>query len=55
MAIQEDVDSIVQNIDSTPFADKTILITGGAGFLGSLICEVLIKIGGNVICVDNFC
>nr|WP_319375365.1 UDP-glucuronic acid decarboxylase family protein [uncultured Methanoregula sp.] len=54
MAIQEDVDSIVQNIDSTPFADKTILITGGAGFLGSLICEVLIKIGGNVICVDNF-
>lgn len=32
---------------------KTILITGGAGFLGSHLCERLLNDGHNVICVDN--
>jgi len=31
-----------------------ILVTGGAGFLGSHLCERLIADGNNVICVDNF-
>ncbi|MCK9225787.1 MAG: SDR family oxidoreductase [Candidatus Muirbacterium halophilum] len=31
-----------------------ILITGGAGFLGSYLCEYFIKLGHFVICVDNF-
>jgi len=31
-----------------------ILITGGAGFIGSHISERLIKIGHNIICIDNF-
>jgi UDP-glucuronate decarboxylase len=31
-----------------------ILITGGAGFLGSHICEYFVKRGDDVICVDNF-
>jgi UDP-glucuronate decarboxylase len=31
-----------------------ILITGGAGFLGSHLCDRLIKEGGEVICLDNF-
>ncbi len=33
--------------------DKRILITGGAGFLGSHLCERLIAQGHQVICVDN--
>lgn len=31
-----------------------ILITGGAGFLGSNLCRRLLKLGNRIICVDNF-
>jgi len=32
---------------------KTILVTGGAGLIGSHLCEKLVEGGNNVICVDN--
>ncbi|MGA8076709.1 MAG: UDP-glucuronic acid decarboxylase family protein [Xanthobacteraceae bacterium] len=34
--------------------EKRVLVTGGAGFLGSHLCERLLKGGANVICVDNY-
>ena len=33
---------------------KRILVTGGAGFIGSHLCERLVNDGHDVICLDNF-
>ena len=38
----------------TSFEKKRILVTGGAGFLGSHLCERLIEKGNEVICLDNY-
>ncbi|KPK82283.1 MAG: NAD-dependent dehydratase, partial [Bacteroides sp. SM23_62_1] len=33
---------------------KRILVTGGAGFIGSHLCERLLKEGNEVVCLDNY-
>ena len=35
-------------------AAKRILVTGGAGFLGSHLCERLLDLGHDVLCIDNY-
>ncbi|HEX3881755.1 MAG TPA: UDP-glucuronic acid decarboxylase family protein [Stellaceae bacterium] len=37
-----------------PIPHKRVLVTGGAGFLGSHLCERLIAEGNDVLCVDNY-
>jgi UDP-glucuronate decarboxylase len=37
------------------FSAKRCLVAGGAGFLGSFLCERLLADGHEVLCVDNFC
>ena len=36
------------------FSERRVLVTGGAGFLGSHLCERLLRDGCEVLCVDNF-
>ena len=36
------------------FSNNKVLVTGGAGFIGSNLCEALIEKGNKVVCLDNF-
>jgi UDP-glucuronate decarboxylase len=49
----EDLAIIQKDLGEISFEDQTVLVTGGAGFLGSWICEVLIAQNARVICLDN--
>ena len=40
-------------MDLEEYKHKNILVTGGAGFIGSHLCKSLIELGHNVICLDN--
>lgn len=53
--IHEGVELILQRLknNAISFEDQTVLVTGGAGFLGSWICDVLVTQNARVLCVDN--
>ena len=55
MNVNKEIEEIKRNLGdiSKHIEGKNILVTGGAGFLGSWICEVLVEQGANVICLDN--
>jgi UDP-N-acetylglucosamine 4-epimerase len=42
------------NIMNIELSNKKILVTGGAGFIGSNLCEELLNRGNKVVCLDNF-
>lgn len=50
----DEISEIVSKIDSKYYNQKTALVTGGAGFLGSWLCEALLTLGAEVICMDNY-
>jgi len=54
--IQEDIEEVKSRLEkaNVSYGDKTVLVTGGAGFLGSWISDVLVSQNANVICLDNF-
>ena len=52
--ILEDVEKIKSNLKKGEvFADRKVLVTGGAGFIGSWLCDVLVSLGAEVTCVDD--
>ena len=50
---EEDLEIIQKNLVEISFEDTRVLVTGGAGFLGSWMCDVLIAQNARVICLDN--
>jgi len=53
--MNEDLTEITSRLKifSGKISGKTFLVTGGSGFLGSWVCEVLAEMKAKVICVDN--
>ncbi|MFQ5975798.1 MAG: UDP-glucuronic acid decarboxylase family protein [Candidatus Hydrothermarchaeales archaeon] len=53
--IEEDLEKVKNALenDGLSFEDKKVLVTGGAGFLGSWVCSVLIRQNAEVMCLDN--
>jgi len=51
--ILQDIEKIKSAVKADFFADKKILVTGGAGFIGSWLCDVLIGFGAEVTVVDD--
>ena len=41
-------------VDFKNLKDKKVLVTGGAGFIGSNLCDALLQNGAIVTCLDNF-
>ena len=50
--IRQGINRIVENVENK-FENLNILVTGGAGFIGSWLCDVLTKQNANVTCLDN--
>ena len=51
--IKEDIEQIKKSIDAEAFRGKSVLVSGGSGFLGSWVCDVLSEVGSRIICLDN--
>jgi UDP-glucuronate decarboxylase len=52
--ILEDIEKIKSNVKGDFFAGKKVLVTGGAGFIGSWLCDVLASFKAQVVVVDDF-
>jgi UDP-glucuronate decarboxylase len=51
--ISEDIKKIEAAVKGPAFAEKKVLVTGGAGFIGSWLCDVLLSFGANVTSLDD--
>ena len=48
--IEPDIQRIKSTVKAEFFAEKKVLVTGGAGFIGSWLCDVLIGLGRSHRC-----
>jgi len=51
--ISEDLEKIKSTVKRDAFAEKKVLVTGGAGFIGSWLCDMLVGFGADVTAVDD--
>jgi UDP-glucuronate decarboxylase len=51
--IVEDIAAIKEGFEKENLREKCVLVTGGAGFIGSWLCDVLISLNSEVSCLDN--
>ncbi|MGA3058955.1 MAG: UDP-glucuronic acid decarboxylase family protein [Candidatus Bathyarchaeia archaeon] len=51
--ICEDLEKIKSVVEEDAFEEKKVLITGGAGFIGSWLCDVLVGFGADVTALDD--
>jgi len=53
--MNKEIEEIIRNLGDIckSIENKNVLVTGGAGFLGSWICDVLVEQQAKVICLDN--
>ncbi len=51
--ITEDINRIKRDLTGTNFDGMNVLVTGGAGFIGSWLCDLLINLDSEVSCLDN--
>ena len=51
--ISQDIDTILGAVKGDSFEGKKVLVTGGAGFIGSWLCDVLLKFRANVTAIDD--
>jgi len=54
LIIEEGIEKILNGTEDICYDKKRVLITGGSGFLGSWLCDALIRKGAEVICLDNY-
>ena len=51
--IIEDIEKVKCSVKGDFFAGKKVLVTGGAGFIGSWLCDVLVSFGAEVTVIDD--
>jgi UDP-glucuronate decarboxylase len=51
--ISEDLEKTKNAVKGDAFAEKKVLVTGGAGFIGSWLCDALVDFGADVTAVDD--